>query len=73
MSWFGYVWVVILGIAWLIWTIKCVIDFIRDIRGRWKLTLLFQEGASWAVWAILNIIFIFIGSLVYMILAGGMK
>lgn len=71
MQWFGYIWIVILVMAWLIWTIKCVIDFIRDVRSNWKLTYLIEEGASWAVWAVLHILFIFIGSLAYALLING--
>ncbi len=38
MNWFKYIWIVFLIIAYLIWTIKCIIDFIEDKRSMWKLS-----------------------------------
>jgi hypothetical protein len=73
MRWIGYIWIVILVIAWLIWTIKCVVDFIRDVRLNVKLYYLLEDGPSWLIWVILHAIFIFIGSLTYFIMLGGVK
>ena len=67
MKWFGYVWVAILVIMWLIWTIKCVIDLIRDIRSIWKLSFYIENGASWFIWAIIHICVIFVFSLIWFI------
>lgn len=73
MQWFGYIWIVILVIAWLIWTIKCIVDFVKDLRSNWRLSFYIENGASWAVWALLHIIFIFAGSFVYFIWLGIVK
>ena len=66
MSWFKYVWIVALVLAYIIWTIKCVVDFISDIRSSWRLSYLFNEGdTTWGAWIIIHIAVLFFGSLVY--------
>ena len=70
MKWFGFVWVGMIIIAYLIWTIRCIIDFIRDCRGCWKLSFLFENGASWAVWIILHGAVLFIGSIIAVLCSG---
>ena len=71
MKMFGYAWIGILIIVYLIWTIKCIVDFIRDCRSCWKLSFLFEIGASWAVWIILHVTVLFIGSIIAFLLHGG--
>lgn len=80
MQWFGYIWIVILVILWLIWTIKCVVDFIGDVRyvqrikySGIKLIDLIEDWPSWLVYIIVHTISIFIVSLIYFISIGGMK
>lgn len=68
MNWFGYVWIVALVIAYVLWTIKCVRDFINDARSIWSLSALFKEGASWSWWIIIHIIVIVAASLAYFLL-----
>ena len=65
MNWFGYVWIGILIIAYIIWTVKCVWDFITDAKGFWKLSFCFKNGASWAWWIMLHIIGLLISSVFY--------
>lgn len=73
MQWIGYIWIVILVIAWLIWTIKCVVDFISDIRSNLRLIYIIEDWPSWEIWLVLHIIFIFICSLAYFICLGGIE
>jgi len=68
MNWFGYVWIVALALAYVLWTIKCVRDFIDDVRSAWKLSFLFNEGASWSYWIVIHVIVIIIGSIIYFLL-----
>ena len=68
MNWFGYVWIVALALAYVLWTIKCVKDFIDDVRSVWKLSVLFDEGASWGHWIVIHVIVIFIGSVICFLL-----
>jgi len=68
MNWFGYVWVVALVLSYMIWTIKCIIDFIRALRGPWKMSVLFEEGVSWGYWILLHGGFILLGSFLYFLL-----
>lgn len=63
MNWFKYIWIVFLIIAYLIWTIKCIIDFIVDKRSAWKLSFYIENGASWFTWLIIHLAVIFIFSL----------
>ena len=68
MKWFGYIWIVALILAYVIWTIKCVRDFIDDVRSVWKLSFLFEEGASWGYWIIIHGIVLIAVSLAYFLL-----
>lgn len=71
MKLFGFVWIGILTIAYLIWTVKCIIDFINDRKSCWKLSFLFVNGASWAYWIVIHIVVLFISSLIAFLLYGG--
>ena len=66
MTWFKYIWVGILALGYIIWTVKCVVDFIDDVRGRYNLSYLFIEGETWwGAWIAIHIAVLFLGSLVY--------
>ena len=66
MSWFKYVWVGFLVLAYIIWTIKCVIDFISDVRSVWRLSYLLKEcDTTWGAWIIIHLAVVFLGSLSY--------
>ena len=67
MHWFGYVWIVILALAYVIWTIKCVRDFIDDFRGIWPLSAYFN-GSSWGWWIVIHLIVLIASSLAYFLL-----
>ena len=67
MNWFKYIWIVFLIIAYLFWTIKCIIDFIGDKRSMWKLSFYIEQGASWFIWLVIHIVVIFIFSFVWFI------
>jgi len=71
MKWFGFIWIGMLIILYLIWTIKCIVDFISDVKGSWKLSFLFQIGASWAHWIVIHVCVLFIGSLIAFLIYGG--
>ena len=73
MQWFGFIWIVIIVILWLIWTIKCVVDFISDVRSNLKLIYIIEDWPSWLVYIIVHTITIFIVSLIHFISIGGMK
>lgn len=68
MNWFGYVWIVALALAYVLWTIKCVRDFINDVHSVWKLSVLFENGTSWGYWIIIHGIIIVAVSLAYFLL-----
>lgn len=64
MNWFGYVWIAFLVIAYMIWTIKSIIDFISDVKGILKLSFIFSEcDRSWVWWISIHAIVILAGSL----------
>lgn len=67
MKWFGYVWIAILIIMWLVWTIKCIKDFITDLRSRRGLKNAAGEEPSWLIWALVHIGVIFIFSFIWFI------
>lgn len=72
MKWFGYVWIAALVIAYVIWTIKSIIDFISDVKGIWKLSFIFTEcDRSWVWWIGIHAIVILAGSLAYFLLMIG--
>lgn len=71
MNWFGYVWIGALVLAYVLWTIKCIRDFVNDVRGFWKLSFLFNEGSSWSWWIVLHAAVIIAGSLAYFLLMIG--
>lgn len=72
MNWFGYVWIVVLVIAYVIWTIKSIIDFISDAKGIWKLSFIFSEcNRSWVWWIYIHAIAILSSSLAYFLLMKG--
>lgn len=71
MKLFSYAWIGMLIIAYLIWTIKCIVDFIRDCRGCWKLSFLFEAGVSWACWIVIHAVVLFIGSIIAFLIYGG--
>lgn len=74
MNWFGYVWIIVLVLAYVIWTIKCIKDFISDVRGAWKLSTVFKAGASWGYWIVIHAIILIASSLAYFLLMiGGAK
>lgn len=64
MKLFGYVWIVILVLAYIIWTIKSIIDFIVDLRSPWKLSVCFELGHIWAWWIMIHGALILIGSFI---------
>ena len=68
MKWFGYVWIAFLLIAYVLWTIKCVKDFVDDVRSIWSLSALFEAGTSWGWWIVIHGIAIIAGSLAYFLL-----
>ena len=68
MSWIGYIWIAMLIIAWLIWTIKCVIDLIDDIKSSWDLLFCIETESSWVIWVIVHLIVLFVFSLTYFLL-----
>lgn len=68
MNWFGYVWIVALVLAYVIWTIKCIRDFIDDVHSGWNLSFLFEEGASWGWWILIHGIVLIAGSIAYFLL-----
>ena len=60
---FQYVWIVILGLLWLVWTIHAVIDGIRYFTHR---NDFFNLYGGWALcWIICHIILLFVTSLFY--------
>lgn len=63
MKWFGYVWIAITILIWLVWTIKCVKDFISDFRSRGGLKNAVGREPSWLVWVLVNTSCIFLFSL----------
>ena len=71
MRWFGYVWIAILIIGifmkWLIWTIKCIKDFITDFRSKGVLVFAFEKESSWLIWILVHIGVIFIFSFIWFI------
>ena len=67
MNWVKYIWIVFLIIAYLIWTIKCIIDFIEDKRSCWKLSFYIEQGASWFTWLMIHLAVIFIFSFAWFI------
>lgn len=71
MKWFGFVWIGVLIIAYLIWTVKCIIDFINDCKSCWKLSFLFANGASWAHWIVIHVTVLLISSLIAFLVYGG--
>lgn len=72
MNWFGYVWIVVLALAYVIWTIKSIVDFISDVKGIWKLSFILSEGdRSWVWWIGIHAIIILAGSLAYFLLMVG--
>ena len=71
MKWFSYVWIGMLIAAYLYWTIKCIRDFISDRKSCWKLSFLFEDGASWAMWIIVHAAVLFIGSIIAFLIYGG--
>lgn len=70
-NWFGFLWIGVLIIAYLIWTIKCIRDFINDCKSCWKLSFLFVSGASWAHWIVIHVAVLFIWSLIAFLFYGG--
>jgi hypothetical protein len=58
-------------LAYVLWTIKCVKDFIDDVHSDWKLWFLFEAGTSWSWWIIIHAIAILSGSLAYFLLMKG--
>ncbi len=72
MNWFGYVWIVVLALAYLLWTIKCVRDFIDDVRGVWKLSFLFKQGTSWSWWIVIHGMVIIAVSIAYFLFMKGL-
>lgn len=68
MSWIGYIWIAMLIIVWLIWTIKCVIDLIDDIKSSWDLLFCIETESSWVIWVIVHLIVLFVFSLTHFIL-----
>lgn len=64
MKWFGCVWIAILIIMWLVWTIKCIKDFIADFRSAYGLKIAAMSEPSWLIWIIVHIGVIFIFSFV---------
>jgi len=70
MKWFGYVWIAILVIMWLVWTIKCIKDFITDyryFRARGGLDSALELETSWIIWIAVHVGVIFISSLIWFI------
>lgn len=67
MKWFGYVWIAILIIMWLVWTIKCIKDFIADFRSRGGLNSALDLEPSWLIWVIFHIGLIFVFSFAWFI------
>ena len=65
MKWFGYVWIAILIIMWLIWTIKCIKDFIADFSFKGGLNFALDREPSWIIWVVVHIGVIFIFSFIW--------
>ena len=69
MSWFGYVWIIMVAIFYIIWTITAIYAFIKYRKGGlsiWTYTEL-EEIYTW--WIVFTIGFLFLGSLIYWLFA----
>lgn len=66
MSWFGYIWIGILVVIYIIITIKCIYDFITGIKV-WgiKDSFKFWGTESWHWWIMIHLLILFFSSLTY--------
>ena len=69
MDWFKYVWIVLLGIIWIIWTVESVKDlneYVNDCKHhRNDIT---EYGVVAAFWMVFHFLALFIGSFIYFLL-----
>ena len=66
MNWFGYIWIGILAIVYIILTVKCIWDFVTDIK-YFGLSELFTwvSSDSWKWWLVIHLLVLFVSSIVY--------
>lgn len=64
---FQYVWIIILGLLWLAFTIRAIIDGIQYLICRIKIRdSRFNFCGGWALcWIICHIVFLFAASIIY--------
>ena len=66
MNWFGFIWIGILIIAYIIWTVKCVWDFIDDVKWLgWSDLFTWCSSDSWKWWLVIHLLILFVSSIVY--------
>lgn len=64
MKWFGYVWMFLLGVPYISWTIRSF----REIPAAIKNKRITEEAmADITIWIILNAVLVFLLSLVYFV------
>ena len=62
---FKYVWIVILGVFWLVWTVNTLKEFICDYKYYGELGMVFSENPEVSTYVICHVVAIFFGSLIY--------
>ena len=72
MNWFGYIWIGLIAIPYIIWTVRAIGDFIDSIRYAKRVGEPLREEFNilkgWGLWLVVHIVLLFINSLVYCIL-----
>ena len=58
---FRYLWMILLAVGWLIWTIVAIMDFIEAMHNH----ALKREGELFKIWLTMNIGGLFLTSLIY--------
>ena len=72
MGWFKYVWIVILAIIWIIWTVEAFIDLkwlIEDSKKHGTEIAMREYGAEIGAWAITHFMVLFVASILYFFLS----
>ena len=66
MNWFGFIWIGMLAIVYIILTVKCVWDFIDDVRLLgWSDLFTWCSSDSWKWWLVIHLLVLFVSSIVY--------